>query len=168
MLCPCCFSTYSLHKKWLSSKPSKKTRSGWRSTTFRATVCWALLRKADVGWMPCTSSKRCVDGAYTHRCRRARFILGTILKGIRILHRLGSNVPRRCKMIRSPSMQWPVHAKSHGNGEGPCSTRVSQMWSHAMCTVAIRVCQGVLRWWICHVCCFKQKNIENPLDVRGP
>lgn len=24
MLCPCCFSTYSLHKKWLSSNPSKK------------------------------------------------------------------------------------------------------------------------------------------------
>ena len=65
--------------------------------------------------------------------------LGTVFRNSNPPEPVGFNVPRHCcEMIRSPLMQWPVHAKSHGNGEGPCSSRVSQMWSHAMCTVSGR------------------------------
>ena len=194
MLCPCCFSTYSLHIKWLSSNPSKKQERvkinniscNSLLSAFEKGRCWMdalhLFEKMRRWRLHTQVSKGAFHFGY-HFKRNSNpppviAVDSTTLFAVdclSIIHPSSppssydtgwlKNVPRRCKMMEV----------SFNAVASACEK--SWQWRRALlyqgvpdvvaCNV-YRGCHGLLRWWVCHVCCFKQKNIKIPLDVRGP
>ena len=175
MLCPCCFSTYSLHKKWLSSNPSKKQERvkinniscNSLLSAFEKGRCWMdalhLFEKMRRWRLHTQVSKGAFHFGY-HFKRNSNpppviAVDSTTLFAVdclSIIHPSSppssydtgwlKNVPRRCKMMEV----------SFNAVASACEK--SWQWRRALlyqgvpdvvaCNV-YRGCQGLLRWWVC-------------------